>query len=142
VKARLNLTLRLIKRGDSFSLVVVSALPRIAERGHLTKEGYPMRRLGMFLLLILTFCLAGAAGGGTAFLFAQVPAQQQKFEEEVRFAQNIERLSYVLFGVGFLLIVASIPVGIYWDRRKKARRRAEQERAESGRPSSRSGDNP
>jgi Na+/citrate or Na+/malate symporter len=91
-----------------------------------------MRRFKMFLLVVLIPCLAGGAGAGTPLLFAQAQAQQQKFEEEVRFAQNIERLSYVLVGVGFLLIVASIPVGIYWDRRKKARRRAEQREDRAG----------
>jgi hypothetical protein len=42
---------------------------------------------------------------------------------------------YILAGAGILLVVAAIPVGIYFDRKKKARKRAEQQAADAGRSS-------
>lgn len=57
------------------------------------------------------------------------PENQKKYEELIRSAKTYEMLSYIAIGVGFLLILAAIPLGIYTDRRKKARRRAAQPEA-------------
>ena len=46
--------------------------------------------------------------------------------EAVRSARLFETLGYVLAGVGILIVVAAIPLAIFLDRRKKARRRAAQ----------------
>ena len=61
---------------------------------------------------------------GAADLSAQAPKNQQQHEETVRSAQRAETLGYILAGAGFLLIAASIPLAIYWDRKKKARKLA------------------
>ncbi len=57
----------------------------------------------------------GTRGGSAA-------EQQKKFQEAVDSARTTEIISYIAIGVGVLVIVASIPIGIYWDRKKKARK--------------------
>jgi hypothetical protein len=60
-------------------------------------------------------------------IFAQA-GRQPTYEEAIRSAQQAEMLGYILAGAGLLLVVAAIPLGIYLDRKKKARRLAERDR--------------
>src|SRR5204863_525633 len=88
------------------------------------EEDVPMSRLLTCVLLALTIPV------GIGSLFAQAPGDRQKYEEAIRSAQQSEMVGYVLGVVGILLVVAAIPVGIYFDRRKKARKQAERQRAD------------
>lgn len=55
--------------------------------------------------------------------------------EVIRSAQQAEMLGYILAGAGILLVIAAIPLGIYLDRRKKARKRSAQRLPDTGRSS-------
>ena len=48
---------------------------------------------------------------------------QEKFDKHMREGQTAELLGYILGGAGIIMILAYIPVAIYQDRKKKARRR-------------------
>jgi hypothetical protein len=77
-----------------------------------------LRRTGIFVFL----GLAWLDPFGGSLLWGQ--ATRDKADELIRSAQRTEMLGYVLAGVGLLLVVAAIPLGIYWDRKKKARKQA------------------
>jgi hypothetical protein len=98
-------------------------------------ERDPMSRILKPFLRILLVLIAWKSMAGDPGLLAQAPKNQsknqQEFNETIRAAQQAERLGYILAGAGIALVVVSIPVAIYLDRRKKARRRAE---LESGEP--------
>ncbi len=49
---------------------------------------------------------------------------QQRYDELIRSAQQSEMLGYILAGVGILIVAAGIPLAIYLDRRKRARKQA------------------
>lgn len=68
-----------------------------------------------------------------AVLLAQVSNNQERFNEAVRSAQQTEMVGYILAGVGILLVVTSIPVGVYLDWKKKARKRTTQQLPDAGR---------
>jgi hypothetical protein len=81
---------------------------------------YGIRRLLSTLGLLLT----SGHLAGVPSLFGQAVRNQQKADELLRSAQRTETLAYLLAGAGILLVVAAIPLGIYLDRKKKARRQA------------------
>lgn len=86
-----------------------------------------MGRTGKGLLAVLIALLGWAATASHPALLAQSRSEQQKYKESIRSAQRAEALGYVLAGAGIVLVVAAIPLGIYLDRRRKARRRAAQQ---------------
>lgn len=55
------------------------------------------------------------------------PEAQKKYDKSVRTARLLETLGYVGIGVGFAVILIAIPIAIYRDRQKKARKRAAQQ---------------
>jgi hypothetical protein len=76
--------------------------------------------------------MSGTITGGF-LLLAEAANNQQKYNEAIRSAQQFELLGYVLGGVGILLVLASIPLAIYWDRKKKARKQGGQRASEGPR---------
>jgi hypothetical protein len=67
---------------------------------------------------------------GPPQLFAQrsklglSPQDQQKYDDLVRSARQNELIAYIAAGAGLLFAVAAIPLMIYFDRKKKARKNA------------------
>jgi hypothetical protein len=45
-------------------------------------------------------------------------------QEQIDSARFLETLGYILGAVGILVVIASIPMAIYRDRKKKARKKA------------------
>jgi hypothetical protein len=83
----------------------------------------------MFLLVGLITCEAiiwDRPLFGQANRTGLSPQDQQKYDDLIRSAQRNEMIGYVAAGVGILFVVAAIPLGIYLDRRKKARQKATQ----------------
>lgn len=72
---------------------------------------------------------------GDSVLLAQVQNNQQAYNEAIRSAKQSEMLGYILAGAGILLVVLAIPLGIYLDRKKKARKRNAQQLPGTGRAS-------
>ena len=62
----------------------------------------------------------------TLALEAQEPTNQQKIDDTIRSAEQLEMLGHILGGAGFLVILLVIPYGIYADRKKKASKLAQQ----------------
>ena len=54
-------------------------------------------------------------------LFAKETYDPQKAEELMRSADRLARIGYILAGIGATLIIAAIPIGFYWDRKKNRR---------------------
>jgi hypothetical protein len=52
------------------------------------------------------------------------PQDQQKYDDLIRSAKRDEMIAYVAIGVGVLFVVAGVPLAIYLDRKKKARKKA------------------
>ena len=87
------------------------------------------RRFPLFFALLF-----GALVGHGAFapppLFAQrskqglSPQDQQKYDDLMRSARRNELIGYIAAGVGVLFVVVAIPLMIYFDRKKKARKKA------------------
>jgi hypothetical protein len=93
------------------------------ERVFGSEEYHHMRQIGkQFLITVVTHLGCGLMAGDSVLL-AQVPNNQQKYNDAIRSAQQTEMLGYILAGAGILLVVAAIPLGIYLDRKKKARKR-------------------
>jgi hypothetical protein len=92
-----------------------------------------MRRVVKLFLTMLVAPMACKLIAGDSVLLARAPNDQQKYNEVVRSAQQFELLGYILGGAGILLAAASIPLAIYWDRKKKARERAAQRAPDVGR---------
>lgn len=86
-------------------------------------------------LTILVALVIGAFAMGHPLLQAEGPNDdryfnQEKFDKHLRDGQVAEVLGYILGGAGIVLIIAYIPVAIYQDRKKKARKRAAQQAAD------------
>jgi ABC-type proline/glycine betaine transport system permease subunit len=94
------------------------------------REHGRMRQVGRHFCIVVVALLALASGAGNAAFLAQAPNNQRKFEEAIRWTQQIETLAYILAVAGILLVVASIPIAIYLDRKKKARKRTGQQGAD------------
>ncbi len=88
-------------------------------------------KLFLLTLVILVTCKSFA---GDTVLFAQATSNQQKYEKAVRSGQQAEVLGKILAGAGIMLVIASIPLMIYLDR-KKARKRAARQTSDAGRSS-------
>jgi len=73
---------------------------------------------------------------GDSILLAKGDANQQKAEELIREAEQFEKLGTILAVAGITLMVLSIPLAIYWDRRKKRKKRSAQREAEGKGPTS------
>jgi hypothetical protein len=82
---------------------------------------------------LLFVLLLGIACAGPTFTPSPLCAQEnkpgqaprdQKADELIRSAQRWEMFGYVAAVLGILIIVASIPLSIYYERRKKARQQA------------------
>ncbi|MGF1583191.1 MAG: hypothetical protein ACFCD0_28050 [Gemmataceae bacterium] len=83
------------------------------------------------LLLVVVFALfIHESVIGPSVVLAQAKTNQQRYEELVQSARQKELLGYILGGVGILIVVLAIPIGIYRDRKKKARKRAQKEALE------------
>jgi hypothetical protein len=91
-----------------------------------------MRRVLKLFLVLLVALLACKLVAGDAVLLAQAPGDQQHYREAIRSAQQFELAGYILAGAGILLVAASIPLAIYLDRKKKARRRAKPQAPDAG----------
>jgi hypothetical protein len=52
------------------------------------------------------------------------PEDQKKHDDLIRSAKQGELIAYIAAGVGLVFIVAAIPLFIYFDRKKKARKQA------------------
>lgn len=91
-----------------------------------------MRRVGKRFLVAFVTLLGCALMAGDSVLLAQAPNNQQKYNEAIRSAQQTEILGYILAGAGILLVVAAIPLGIYLDRKRKARKRSAQHLPDAG----------
>ena len=83
--------------------------------------------------LVFALLLGVLVGHGTfdpPQLFAQrsklglSPQDQQKYDDLIRSAKRNELIGYIAVGVGLLFVVAGIPLMIYFDRKKKARKNA------------------
>jgi hypothetical protein len=59
---------------------------------------------------------------GVVFILA-AKTREELFQEQVAGAKFYENLGYLLGILGVVIVVAAIPLGIYMDRRKKARKR-------------------
>lgn len=94
-----------------------------------------MRQVDGHFCIVLIALLALASGVGNAAFLAQAPNDQRKFEEAIRSTQLIETIAYILAAAGILLVVASIPIAIYLDRKKKARKQPGQQGADSSQES-------
>ena len=91
-----------------------------------------MFRRQLSLLVLLAGLVACEAIVWDRPLFAQgnrtglSPENQQKYDDLIRSAKRNEMIGYIAAGAGILFVVAAIPLGIYLDRRKKARQKAAQ----------------
>jgi hypothetical protein len=94
-----------------------------------------MRRIGKRFLVAFVLFLGWRFLAGDGVLLAQQSGNQQKVNELIRSAQQAERIGYIFAGVGILLVIAAIPLGIYMDRKKKARKRGAPRPPGGGRPS-------
>jgi hypothetical protein len=97
-------------------------------------DGDPMTRFKRPFLLAFVVLVVWHSRASSSILLARAPKNQQ-YDEAIRSAQNFEILGCILAAVGILFVVAGIPVGIYLDRRKKARKRARQSATEGAPPS-------
>jgi hypothetical protein len=92
-----------------------------------------MPRHDLRSIVLLVALATVVALGWECPLFAQgnrrglSPQDQQKYDELIRSAQTNEMIGYIAAGVGILFVVVAIPLGIYLDRRKKARQKAMQQ---------------
>lgn len=65
---------------------------------------------------------------GAIAIFA-AKTRDELFEEHAASGRFYENMGYVLAGIGILLVIASIPISIYFDRKKKARKKARKDEA-------------
>jgi hypothetical protein len=65
---------------------------------------------------------------GSIAIFA-AKTRDELYEEHAASGRFYENLGYVLAGIGILLVIASIPISIYFDRKKKARKQARKDEA-------------
>ncbi len=100
-----------------------------------SEEYHHMRRVSNRFLVTFATILCCALMPVDSVLLAKAPNNQQKYNEAIRSAQQTEMLGYILAGAGILLVVAAIPLGIYLDRKKKARKRSAQRLPDTGRSS-------
>jgi len=87
------------------------------------------------LLTIVAALLICWSIAGNSHHLAQATFNQQEYEKEIRSAQQFETLGYIGAAVGLLLIIVSIPLWIYLDRKKKACKQAGQQTPDPGRSS-------
>lgn len=59
------------------------------------------------------------------------PEDQKKYDELVGSARRYESIGYIAGGAALLMVLAAIPLGIYFDRRKQALQKAQEEKASS-----------
>jgi hypothetical protein len=64
----------------------------------------------------------------SAMIVAQLQSNQQKLDETLKSAQRFEMFGYIAAAVGLVMVIASIPVSYYLARKKRARKRAAQQR--------------
>jgi hypothetical protein len=81
-----------------------------------------MRKNFRRTLTPLLFGLAWQGSFGATLLWGQGNAKQ--YDELIQSAHRSEMLGYILGAIGLLLVVASIPLSIYLDRKKKSRKKA------------------
>jgi hypothetical protein len=97
---------------------------------------YSMSRLHLLSVLLLVGLVPFEAIVWDRPLFAQgnrtglSPEDQKRYDDLIRSAKRNEMIGYIAIGVGILFLVTAIPLGIYLDRRKKARQRAIQAEAQ------------
>jgi hypothetical protein len=92
------------------------------------RENCDMSRVVRLALAVLVALIAFESLVGPSVLLADTPeggrsANQAQIEKHMRDGQLAEALGYILGGAGIILILAYIPVAIYQDRKKKARKR-------------------
>src|SRR5262249_41277933 len=84
------------------------------------------------IFAVLLALIATEAIVGPAVLVAETPNEdryfsQQKYDQHIRDAQFAEHLAYILFGLGFVVMVGGIAAWMFVDSRKKARKRPDQD---------------
>ena len=85
------------------------------------------------IFTVLLALIATEAIIGPAVLLAETPNDdryfsQQKYDQHIRDAQFAEHLAYILFGLGSVVMVVGIAAWLFVASRKKARKRADQQR--------------
>jgi hypothetical protein len=80
---------------------------------------------GRRCLIELSALFTWAFIAGSSLLFGQAPTNQEKIDEAIRSGERMEMLGHILVVTGVLVMVAGIPFGIYYERKKKARKQRE-----------------
>jgi hypothetical protein len=92
-----------------------------------------MKRARWHFLVLLVGLVVWAVGAGDFSVRAQggklglSPQDQKKYDELIDSAETTKTIGYILAGVGIALLVAAIPLSIYLDRRRKARKKSLQD---------------
>jgi ABC-type sulfate transport system permease component len=76
----------------------------------------------LLIVLVVLLCNPIAA---VPVVLAQTSDQQQ-VDEQIRFAEQLKTIGYVIAGAGIVVIMVGIPLALFWERMKARQRAARQ----------------